>query len=88
MRVPTITGSLVDLTVVLKKDADVKAINNAMKAAKNESFAYEELNADGVHVNDSVLKETYIISKAERIIIVSDSLSPKGLKMENICWDL
>ncbi len=41
-RVPTITGSLVDLTVVLKKDADVKAINNAMKAAKNESFAYEE----------------------------------------------
>ena len=28
--------------VVLKKDADVKAINNGMKAAQIESFAYEE----------------------------------------------
>lgn len=48
--------------------------------ALNNKNTYVELIADGVHVNDSVLKETYIISKAERIIIVSDSLSPKGLK--------
>ncbi|MGL5246366.1 MAG: N-acetylglucosamine-6-phosphate deacetylase [Mycoplasmoidaceae bacterium] len=41
---------------------------------------FVELIADGVHINDSVLKETYKISKPERIIIISDSLSPKGLK--------
>lgn len=41
-RVPTITGSLVDLTVVLKKDTTVAEINKAMKAASNASFEYLE----------------------------------------------
>lgn len=40
LRVPTITGSIVDLTVELDKDATVESINKAMKAAANESFAY------------------------------------------------
>jgi glyceraldehyde 3-phosphate dehydrogenase len=35
MRVPTPTGSIVDLTVQLKKDASVEDINSAMKAAAN-----------------------------------------------------
>ncbi|MGL5591284.1 MAG: N-acetylglucosamine-6-phosphate deacetylase [Mycoplasmoidaceae bacterium] len=48
--------------------------------ALDNKETFVELIADGVHVNDSVLKETYKISKPERIIIVSDSLSPKGLK--------
>ncbi len=42
MRVPTMTGSLVDLTVELEKTVTVEEINAAMKAAANESFGYTE----------------------------------------------
>lgn len=42
LRVPTITGSIVDLTVELKKQPTVEEINLAMKKAANESFAYLE----------------------------------------------
>lgn len=42
VRVPTITGSLVDLSVELKKQPTVEEINAAMKKAANESFAYLE----------------------------------------------
>ena len=41
-RVPTITGSLTELTVVLSKTVTVEGINAAMKAASNESFGYTE----------------------------------------------
>ncbi|HVG15431.1 MAG TPA: type I glyceraldehyde-3-phosphate dehydrogenase, partial [Chitinophagaceae bacterium] len=41
-RVPTITGSLTELTVVLGKKTTVEEINAAMKAAANESFGYTE----------------------------------------------
>ena len=39
-RVPVITGSLTELTVVLDKNTTVEEINEAMKAASNESFGY------------------------------------------------
>ncbi|HMF70527.1 MAG TPA: type I glyceraldehyde-3-phosphate dehydrogenase [Flavitalea sp.] len=39
-RVPTLTGSLTELTVVLGKKVTVDEINSAMKAASNESFGY------------------------------------------------
>jgi glyceraldehyde 3-phosphate dehydrogenase len=39
-RVPTLTGSLTELTVVLGKKVTVDEINAAMKAASNESFGY------------------------------------------------
>lgn len=42
VRVPTITGSLVDLSVELKKQPSIDEINKAMKEAANESFAYLE----------------------------------------------
>ncbi len=42
MRVPTMTGSLVDLTVELEKKVTAEEINAAMKAAANESFGYTE----------------------------------------------
>ncbi|WP_330463369.1 type I glyceraldehyde-3-phosphate dehydrogenase [Metamycoplasma gateae] len=42
LRVPTITGSIVDLTVELKKDATVEQINDAMKKAASDSFMYTE----------------------------------------------
>lgn len=42
MRVPTMTGSLVDLVVQLEKTATVEEINAAMKAAANETLGYTE----------------------------------------------
>ena len=41
-RVPTITGSLTELAVILNKKVTAEEINAAMKAASNESFGYTE----------------------------------------------
>jgi glyceraldehyde 3-phosphate dehydrogenase len=41
-RVPTITGSLTELTTILEKKVTVEEINAAMKAAANDSFGYTE----------------------------------------------
>lgn len=41
-RVPTLTGSLTELTVVLGKKVTVAEINAAMKNAANESYGYTE----------------------------------------------
>ncbi|MBL0356983.1 MAG: type I glyceraldehyde-3-phosphate dehydrogenase [Chitinophagaceae bacterium] len=41
-RVPTITGSLTEVTVVLGKKTTVEELNASMKAASNESFGYTE----------------------------------------------
>ena len=37
-RVPYITGSLTELTTILKKKVTVEEVNAAMKAASNESY--------------------------------------------------
>lgn len=42
LRVPTITGSVVDLVVELEKTTSVEAVNAAMKAAANETLGYTE----------------------------------------------
>jgi glyceraldehyde 3-phosphate dehydrogenase len=42
LRVPTITGSLVDLVVELKQNVTVEQINNAIKEASNETLYYTE----------------------------------------------
>jgi glyceraldehyde 3-phosphate dehydrogenase len=41
-RVPTLTGSLTEVTAILSKKVTVDEINAAMKAASNESFGYTE----------------------------------------------
>jgi glyceraldehyde 3-phosphate dehydrogenase len=41
-RVPTLTGSLTELTVILGKKTTVEELNASMKAAANESFGYTE----------------------------------------------
>src|SRR5688500_15780356 len=41
-RVPTITGSLTELNVILEKTVTLEEVNAAMKAASNESFGYTE----------------------------------------------
>jgi glyceraldehyde 3-phosphate dehydrogenase len=41
-RVPTLTGSLTEVTSILGKKVTVEEVNAAMKAASNESFGYTE----------------------------------------------
>ena len=41
-RVPTLTGSLTELTTLLGKKVTIEEVNAAMKAASNESFGYTE----------------------------------------------
>ncbi len=41
-RVPTITGSLTELTTILSKKVTAEEVNAAMKAAANESYGYTE----------------------------------------------
>jgi glyceraldehyde 3-phosphate dehydrogenase len=40
--VPTLTGSLTEVTAVLGKKTSTEEVNAAMKAAANESFGYTE----------------------------------------------
>lgn len=42
LRVPTTTGSVVDLTVELKKNVTVEEVNNALKANVSETLGYTE----------------------------------------------
>ena len=42
LRVPTITGSVVDLTVELAKEVTAEQVNAAMKAAANDTLYYKE----------------------------------------------
>ncbi|QSF13572.1 type I glyceraldehyde-3-phosphate dehydrogenase [Mycoplasma sp. Mirounga ES2805-ORL] len=55
LRVPTITGSYVDLTVQLEKEPSVEEINKAFEKAANQSFKYE---VDEI-VSSDVIGSTY-----------------------------
>jgi len=53
-RVPTLTGSLTELTTILGKKVTVDEINDAMKTAANESFGYTEdeiVSSDIIGIN-------------------------------------
>ncbi len=50
-RVPTVTGSLTELVVILEKKTTAEEINAAMKAAANESFGY---NVDEIVSSDII----------------------------------
>ena len=53
-RVPTLTGSLTEVTAMLGKKTSVEEINAAMKAASNESFGYtqdEIVSSDIIGIN-------------------------------------
>jgi len=54
-RVPTITGSLTELTTIVKKKVTTEEVNAAMKAATNESFGYTE---DEI-VSSDIIGSTY-----------------------------
>lgn len=53
-RVPTLTGSLTELTCIVGKKVTVEEVNAAMKAASNESFGYTEdeiVSSDIIGIN-------------------------------------
>ncbi|CRX36926.1 / gap / Glyceraldehyde-3-phosphate dehydrogenase /:417365 Reverse [Candidatus Hepatoplasma crinochetorum] len=72
LRVPVITGSVVDLSVTLKKPASVEKINQAMKKAKNETLGYTE---DPI-VSSDIINETHGS--------IFDALSTKQLPNSNM----
>ncbi|AHK22482.1 Glyceraldehyde-3-phosphate dehydrogenase [Candidatus Hepatoplasma crinochetorum Av] len=72
MRVPVVTGSVVDLSVILKKPASVQKINAAMKKAKNETLGYTE---DPI-VSSDIIDETHGS--------IFDALSTKQLPNTNM----
>ena len=54
-RVPTLTGSLTELTTILNKKVTAEEVNEAMKAAANESFGF---NTDEI-VSSDIIGMTY-----------------------------
>src|SRR3954464_6804442 len=70
-RVPVITGSLTELVTVLEKKVTVEEVNNAMKAAGNESFGYTEdeiVSSDVIGITYSSLfdaTQTKVISAGD-----------------------
>jgi len=71
-RVPTLTGSLTELTVLLNKKTSVEEVNAAMKAAANESYGYTE---DEI-VSSDIIGITYgslFDATQTRVMTVGDS---------------
>jgi glyceraldehyde 3-phosphate dehydrogenase len=70
-RVPTVTGSLTELTAIIATKTSVDEINAAMKAAANESFGYNEdeiVSADIIGINFGSLfdaTQTKVISMGD-----------------------
>ncbi len=78
-RVPTVTGSLTELTAIVSKKASVEAINEAMKAAANESFGYnvdEIVSADIIGISygslfDATQTKVVTVGDAQLVKVVS-----------------
>ncbi|OJU78911.1 MAG: type I glyceraldehyde-3-phosphate dehydrogenase [Bacteroidetes bacterium 47-18] len=78
-RVPTVTGSLTELTAIVSKKASVEAINEAMKAAANESFGYnvdEIVSADIIGISygslfDATQTKVVTVGNAQLVKVVS-----------------
>ena len=74
-RVPTITGSLTELTTLLNKPVTIEEVNAAMKAASNESFGYTEdeiVSSDiiGIHYGSLFdATQTKVITVGERQMV-------------------
>ena len=74
-RVPTITGSLTELTTILNKKVTIEEVNAAMKAAANESFGYTEdeiVSTDIIGISFGSLfdaTQTKVISVGEKQLV-------------------
>ena len=75
VRVPVITGSLVELTCVLEKDCSIEEINNLFKNSKNETLGYTEdeiVSSDVIGMNYGSLFDatlTKIISNNDQKLV-------------------
>lgn len=74
LRVPTITGSIVDLSVELKKQVSVEEVNQAFKKASNESLVYTEdpiVSADIVGSPSSIFdaNTTQILNAGDKQVV-------------------
>ena len=65
LRVPTATGSITDLTLLLKKSVSVEEVNNALKKAADETPSYKGILA----VSDEPLVSSDIIGRDESAIV-------------------
>jgi glyceraldehyde 3-phosphate dehydrogenase len=70
-RVPTITGSLTELTSILNKKVTPEEVNAAMKAASNESFGYTEDEITSTDIIGSTFGSLYD-STQTKVITVGD----------------
>lgn len=71
-RVPTITGSLTELTCILSKKVTLDEVNDAMKAASTESFGY---NTDEI-VSSDIIGTTFgslFDATQTKVVTVGDS---------------
>lgn len=71
-RVPTITGSLTELTCILNKKVTLEEVNDAMKAAATESFGY---NTDEI-VSSDIIGTTFgslFDATQTKVVTVGDS---------------
>ena len=80
VRIPTITGSLVELYTVLDKEVTAEEINEAMKAAQNDSFAY---NVDEIVSSDVIGDPHGSIFDATQTIVQE---SEKGQLVKTVAW--
>ena len=77
VRVPTITGSVIDLVVELKKAPTVEQINAAMKAASNETLGYN----DEEIVSCDIISETHGSIFDPKLTMVLDVEGKKMYKL-------
>ena len=77
VRVPTITGSVIDLVVELKKAPTVEEINKAMKAASNETLGYN----DEEIVSCDIISETHDSIFDPKLTMVLDVEGKKMYKL-------
>ncbi len=77
IRVPTITGSIVDLTVELEKEPTVEEINEAMRKAADETLGY---NADEI-VSCDIISETHASIFDPKLTMVLDVDGHKMYKL-------
>lgn len=78
-RVPVITGSITELTCILEKKVTVEEINNAMKAAADESYGYTEdeiVSSDVIGIHYGSLfdaTQTRVITSGDQQLVKTSS---------------
>lgn len=79
-RVPVITGSITDFTVLLKKETDVDTINQLFKAAANDKMK-------GVlEYNEDLLVSSDIIGNPHSAIFQPDMTAVNGRLVKVVAW--